>query len=141
MSFSFIDEDNISMWKKTGTRACTSQKNMEKFEGLSSTENLVENFNESSSDSPSPITFTLYYANWCPHCTDVKPIFKKYTGKKMINGKTVIVQMIEEKEMSSSAPRIPGFPSFILQKDDGSIVSYNGGRSADKWNSFLNENV
>lgn len=135
MSFSFIDEDNISMWKKTGTRACTSQKNMEKFEALSLAENVVENFNEGNT------TFTLYYANWCPHCTDVKPIFKKYTGKKTINGKTVIVQMIEEKEMTSNAPRIPGFPSFILQKDDGSIVSYNGGRSADKWDSFLSENV
>jgi thiol-disulfide isomerase/thioredoxin len=133
MSFSFLDEDNASMWKMTETRACTSQKNMERFEAL----NIIENFESSN------ITFTLYYANWCGYCVAVKPVFKEYIGDgtKKVNGKTVTVQMIEEKEMNSDSPKIQGFPTIILKKDDGSNITYSGSRTPEAWNSFLKENV
>ena len=135
MSFSFINEDNNSMWKMTGTRACTSQKNVEKFEPI--TIENIEHFNESI------ITFTLYYADWCPHCTHVKPVFRKYIGNgiKKVNGKKVIVRMIEEKQMTPDSPRIPGFPSFILETEDGLIVPFNGRRTPTDWDLFLDENI
>ena len=39
-------------------------------------------------------TFTMYYADWCPHCKTLKPVFKDWSkkGSVVVGGKTVFVQ-------------------------------------------------
>ena len=46
-------------------------------------------------------TFTMYYADWCPHCQNVKPLFKEFMGSGIVevNGIPVKVAMKEEKEI------------------------------------------
>ena len=87
-------------------------------------------------------TFTLYYASWCPHCKDIKPVFKKYSqsGSVTVKGKTVFVSMVEEKQIKSDV-KVKGFPSFILQKADGTTIESDAERTPDGWTQWLGENV
>jgi thiol-disulfide isomerase/thioredoxin len=89
-------------------------------------------------------TFTMYYADWCPHCKTVKKPFSDFAGQgaKNINGKPIFISMIEEKEVDkANAPKIDGYPTFILQKSDGTSMTYEGERTVDGWESFLKEMV
>ena len=91
-------------------------------------------------------TFGLYYANWCPHCKDVKPIFDQWGASKgsvQVGGKTVFVKMFEEsadKDKMSGKP-VRGFPTFLLEKSDGTIVECNEDRTPEGWMKFLKANV
>ena len=90
--------------------------------------------------------FVLYYASWCGHCKNVKPIFQSWGAEKgsvQIGGKTVFVRMVEEKEMENekNKPTIKGYPTFILRKADGSTKEFNGDRSPEGWNAWLKENI
>ena len=89
-------------------------------------------------------TFTMYYADWCPHCKSVKPSFGEFAGQgaKNINGKPIFISMVEEKEVDkANAPKIDGYPTFILQKSDGTTMTYEGERTPDGWTSFLKQMV
>ena len=93
-------------------------------------------------------TFTLFYADWCPHCKDVKPIFKSWgadKGSVQVNGKTVFVKMVESSEPNAKeqmeAAGVKGFPSIMFFKADGKKMEYQGDRSPSGWESFLKENV
>ena len=90
-------------------------------------------------------TFTLYYADWCPHCKTIKPVFSEWSNKKSIDvkGKTVFLSMVEadaEPEKVSAAG-VKGYPTFMLKKADGSSVEFNGDRSPSGWESWLNSNL
>lgn len=89
-------------------------------------------------------TFTMYYADWCPHCKAVKPQFSNFAAKGAIdiNGKPVFIKMVEEQQIdkSKNVP-IDGYPTFILEKADGSNVVYEGERNAEGWKAFLEKNV
>lgn len=89
-------------------------------------------------------TFTMYYAEWCPHCKTVKPQFSNFAagGAKNINGKPVFIRMVEEKEIDTAkAPKIDGYPTFVLEKAGGSSVTYEGERTVDGWTQFLTQNL
>lgn len=91
-------------------------------------------------------TFALYYASWCPHCKDVKPIFEEWGASKgsvQVNGKTVFVKMFEEskdKDKMAGKP-VRGYPTFLLEKADGTIKESNEDRSPEGWMKFLKANV
>jgi thiol-disulfide isomerase/thioredoxin len=83
-------------------------------------------------------TFTLYYAEWCPHCKTVKPAFESWmSSQKLVNA-----QMLEADRDSSKvqAAGVKGFPTFQLTKEDGSVVECNA-RDAAGWDSFLKANM
>lgn len=89
-------------------------------------------------------TFTLYYADWCPHCKTVKPIFAEYIkkGSMQVNGKTVFLTMVEtdsNPEKMKGKP-VKGFPTFLLEKADGSFKEFDGERTPAGWTRFLEEN-
>lgn len=90
-------------------------------------------------------TFTLYYADWCPHCKTVKPVFAEWgkSGSVNIDGKTVFVSMVEaDKDPKKvEAAGVKGFPTMILQKANGQKVEFDGERSAQGWESWLKQNL
>jgi len=90
-------------------------------------------------------TFTLYYADWCPHCKTVKPIFQEFAkaGSMVINGKTVFLDMAEADKDAAKAKGKPvkGYPTFLLEKADGSFVEFDGERNAAGWKSWLAKNL
>lgn len=93
-------------------------------------------------------SFVLYYAEWCPHCQTVKPIFKSWGADKgsiQVNGKTVFVGMVEADAQGSkekmAGKNIRGYPTFMLEKADGKVVEYNGERDVSGWEEFLKKNI
>jgi len=83
-------------------------------------------------------TFTMYYADWCPHCKTVKPAFESWMSSQNL----VTAQMYEADRDSEKvkAAGVKGFPTFQLTKEDGSVVECTA-RDAEGWNSFLKANI
>ena len=92
-------------------------------------------------------TFTLYYAEWCPHCKDVKPIFQSWGADKgsiQVNGKTVFVKLVEEQQMKSDDPNkslVRGYPTFILNRAGNAGMEFDGPRTPEGWESWLGTKV
>jgi thiol-disulfide isomerase/thioredoxin len=87
-------------------------------------------------------TFTMYYADWCPHCKTVKPDFADFAkaGVVTVNGRNVAVKMVEESEKEKMAGKdIKGFPTFLFETAAGQSVEYSGPRTRDSWMDFLAE--
>jgi thiol-disulfide isomerase/thioredoxin len=90
-------------------------------------------------------TFTLYYADWCPHCQAVKPAFKSWSssGSTTVGGKTVFLSMVEadtNPEKLKGKP-VKGYPTFLLEKADGTFKEFDGDRSPSGWAAWLAKNV
>ncbi len=90
-------------------------------------------------------TFTLYYADWCPHCKTVKPMFQEWSknGFVTVAGRNVACRMVQpEKEPEKAAGKeIKGYPTFLLETADGKTVEYQGDRTPDGWLKFLEDNL
>lgn len=89
-------------------------------------------------------TFTLYYADWCPHCQTIKPIFKEFMGggSVTVNGKSVNCKMVEEKQIQKGVdPDIKGYPSLLYSDASRKIVEFSGPRTADGFMQFLNQQI
>jgi thiol-disulfide isomerase/thioredoxin len=89
--------------------------------------------------------FTMYYADWCPHCKTAKPEMEALIAKSPITvgGVKCKVRMIQpEKEPEEAKGKpIKGFPTFLLETVDGKTVEYAGSRNTDGYMKFLNENL
>ena len=88
-------------------------------------------------------TFTLYYADWCPHCKTVKPVFADWSkkGSVTINGQQVKTTMVEESSNTDKSAPVKGYPTMLLKKSDGSYVEFSGDRSPSGWESWLSQNI
>lgn len=90
-------------------------------------------------------TFTLYYAEWCPHCQSVKPAFQEWgkNGFVSIAGRNVKVQAVQpEKEPEKmGGVKVRGYPTFMLTTADGKSVEYQGDRTPEGYMKFLEENL
>ena len=95
-----------------------------------------------SGPAPAVNTFTMYYADWCPHCQTVKPEFTEFSkdGTIEVGGKPCQVLMIDAAKNPEAAKGKPvkGFPTFLLETTDGKVVEYQGSRNTEGWMSFLN---
>lgn len=73
-------------------------------------------------------SLTLYYANWCPHCKELFPIFETL----QVDG--VKIRKIGEK--FNFEYRVKGFPTIVYR--DGSVIEeYRGARSYDAISQYL----
>lgn len=88
-------------------------------------------------------SFTLYYAEWCPHCKTVKPAFAEWAknGFISVGGKNVAVSMVQpEKEPEKAKGKtIKGYPTFILETADGKTYEYEGDRTPAGYQKFLED--
>jgi len=89
-------------------------------------------------------TFTLYYADWCPHCKTIKPVFKDFMGDGVVyvNGVPLSAKMVEEKQIQKGVdPPIQGYPSLLYSDAAGKIVEFNGPRTPDGFMEFLKQQI
>lgn len=90
-------------------------------------------------------TFTMYYADWCPHCKAVKPAFQEWSKNGFVTaaGKQVKVRMVEqgEKPDEVAAKGIKGFPTFVLETAGGKTVEFQGERTPEAYLAFLEEQL
>jgi thiol-disulfide isomerase/thioredoxin len=94
---------------------------------------------------PAMNTFTMYYADWCPHCKSAKPEMEELVAKSpMTIGSTKCnIRMIQPEENPDEAKGKPikGFPTFLLETTDGEVVEYKGKRETSGYLAFLNEKL
>jgi thiol-disulfide isomerase/thioredoxin len=106
---------------------------------------FIQRSKEGFENSSGADTFTLYYAEWCPHCKTVKPAFEQWSknGIVTIAGKNVKVRMVEQSEKPEevAAKGIKGFPTFLLETADGKTVEFQGDRTPEGYLKFLEEQL
>jgi thiol-disulfide isomerase/thioredoxin len=117
------------------------------FYGLGGTfgRGLFEGF-QGGSKAPDVNTFTMYYADWCPHCQVAKPEFTDLTKKgatELAGGKRCYFRMVNPDTSPEliKGKKIAGFPTFLLETTEGETVEYKGDRSTDGYMKFLNEKL
>ena len=90
-------------------------------------------------------SFTMYYADWCPHCKTIKPVFKDWSsgGSMTIGGKTIFLSMVEADSSPEKMKDVPvkGYPTFLLQTANGQYKEFDGERTPEGWKSWLASNV
>lgn len=90
-------------------------------------------------------SFTFYYADWCPHCKSVKPVFQEWSASKSVTvgSKTVMLNMVEADQDPEAikAKNVKGFPTFLLERADGSTKEFDGERTPAGWKSWLEANL
>jgi protein disulfide-isomerase len=90
-------------------------------------------------------TFTMYYADWCPHCQAVKPDFEKMVkgGEVSVGGKKCKIQMVNSEKDPDvvKSKNVKGFPTFILETPEGEMFEYSGDRSTAGYLAFINEKL
>ena len=90
-------------------------------------------------------TFTMYYADWCPHCKTIKPVFKDWSssGSTTVAGKTVFLSMVEADSSPEKMKGVPvkGYPTFLLKTADGQYKEFDGERTPEGWASWLSNNL
>ena len=83
--------------------------------------------NETPKGSGKPTSLTLYWAEWCPHCHDLMPIWKKLAHKG------VKIEAIEE---SQSNFKVDGYPTIIFRSGK-KMEKYTGPRTLKAIKNFL----
>jgi hypothetical protein len=105
----------------------------------------LQGFQNLSGPAPAMNSFTMYYADWCPHCQTVKPEFTEFSNRGSIDvgGKPCHIRMIDAAKNPDAAKGKPvkGFPTFLLETTDGKVVEYQGERNTDGWMKFINTNL
>ena len=89
-------------------------------------------------------TFTLYYADWCPHCKTIKPMFADFmgNGRVAVNNAYVRCKMVEEKQIQKGVdPDIKGYPTLLYSDAAGKVVEFNGPRTSDGFLQFLKQQI
>ena len=85
-------------------------------------------------------TFTLVYADWCPHCKAIAPQVKAAEGPMQIGGKTFLIQAVESKEedrIKSLGTEVKGFPTMLFKGSDGAVEEVQVDRTMDAIKQFL----
>ncbi len=106
---------------------------------------LFEGF-QGGAGAPDVDTFTMYYADWCPHCVNAKPEFTELANKgytELKNGKRCYFRMVNPDISPElvKGKKIAGFPTFLLETTEGKTVEYKGQRSTEGYLKFLEEQL
>jgi thiol-disulfide isomerase/thioredoxin len=88
----------------------------------------------------------LFYADWCPHCVNFKPIFQKakdtMTNKPCtasnLKGKKLRFEMVDCEACPALAKQysVNGYPTVKLITGEG-ITEYSKGRDLDSMNNYF----
>ncbi len=73
---------------------------------------------------------TLYYANWCPHCNSLKPIWNKFYESNKNNGKYDI-KVVDCSE-SCPNPDVEGYPTILVTDSKGEVSDFSGEIKTEK---------
>ena len=105
----------------------------------------LQGFQNLSGPAPAMNTFTMYYADWCPHCQTVKPEFTEFSNRGTIEvgGKKCQIMLVDAAKNPDAAKGKPvkGFPTFLLETTEGKILEYQGERNTAGWLAFINEKM
>lgn len=111
---------------------------------VSTQANSYDGFEGSIGETNERGTFTLYYADWCPHCKTIKPMFQEFmgNGRVAVNKDYVRCKMVEEKQIQKGVdPDVKGYPTLLYSDAAGKVVEFNGPRTSDGFLQFLKQQI
>ena len=83
----------------------------------------------------------LFKAEWCGHCKNFKPEWKKIMADNALSKKVNFITIDSEKNKNDIAKwQIKGFPTIILKKND-KLIEYDNHRTFEGIKNFINEHV
>ena len=78
--------------------------------------------------------FLFFFAEWCPHCTTMKPIMED--AATVFGGVVDVFAVdIDKRADLASALKVEQVPTLIYA-DDGALFRYDGDRTLDAITSF-----
>ena len=85
-------------------------------------------------------TLVLFHAEWCGYCKRFMPTWKK--AKSTLQNNNVVLKDFEADDNADimKANNVNGYPTLKLFKSDGEVVNYEGDRSLEDLQEFINEN-
>lgn len=88
--------------------------------------------------------FIEFYAPWCGHCKNLEPKYKQLAKKYKKYYEDLIIAKFDAT--ANDAPpefEYKGFPTifFVAAGELNNIVKYEGGREANDFSTFLEENA
>ena len=86
------------------------------------------------------VWFVWFYAEWCGHCRDMEEPWKKLAEN---NHNKVNLAKVRDDYIPrlNDSPLVQGYPTIILYKNGKPVDTYQGERSEEGFNNYLNENV
>jgi thiol-disulfide isomerase/thioredoxin len=90
--------------------------------------NTIQEAERKMKGNGKPATLTLHWADWCPHCHDMMPEWKKMGSEH----KGVLIRAIEQKQSGFKGP----FPAILFQHGNN-MEKYEGPRTKAAFAKFL----
>ena len=85
-----------------------------------------------------PSKFIFFHMNGCPHCENMMDDWDNFSSSNTTSIKTEKIEKKENPELIKKYD-IKGFPSLLLIDENGEkIKEYNGDRTADDFQNFVN---
>ena len=79
----------------------------------------------------------LFKADWCTHCTKFKPVWNKMN--ELYNKKyNFIIYDSDNNKEKFKEYKVDSFPT-VLVENGSNVIPYNGERSFEGFNNFLND--
>ncbi|AYV75779.1 MAG: putative thioredoxin domain-containing protein 5 [Terrestrivirus sp.] len=82
----------------------------------------------------------LYYAEWCGHCKNFMPVWQQFE-KRNKNKITIKTVNCDENKSLCSKMDIQGFPTVRLYKSSREVVNFDGNRSVEGLEQFINQYI
>jgi len=81
----------------------------------------------------------LFFADWCPHCVDFKPIW--YSLKKKYSNNISFIE-VDCTENDPELSFIKGFPTIAIFDGTNNFIDvYNGDRSNKSFEAYIKDNL
>jgi protein disulfide isomerase family A protein 3 len=81
-----------------------------------------------------------FYAPWCGHCKQLKPVYAKLAKEFADDDDVVIAKMDADAHKVPKPFDVQGFPTIFFKPKGGAPVTYDGARSAEAMAAFVREN-
>ena len=92
-----------------------------------------------SGGGPDKINVILFKADWCGHCKSFKSTWEGISKMPELNNKYNFTVYDADKDRSTFEEyKVDAFPTILVEKGKGNIIPYNGDRSFEDLNGFLN---
>tara|TARA_B100000941_G_C28259764_1_gene425973 strand:+ start:241 stop:645 length:405 start_codon:yes stop_codon:yes gene_type:complete len=89
-------------------------------------------------------TFRMFYVNWCGHCKNTKPEFKKLQQSNYKDKVNIVMIDCEENDKNAKLAEeagVEGYPTIQLVKDNNVIPYDSGERTFAGFTNFLDNNL
>ena len=82
-----------------------------------------------------------YHAEWCGHCIQMSDEWKNFLKqKKKVSVKIASIEESAFNKLKNQPTSFRGFPTIMLTKNGKFVSEFNGNRTAENFQNFINEN-